>query len=87
MDTFLARGRVHSSKTVSDTDAGLHESVCAENSLQNRLTHVLTHNRICCLCNSKWQCCYYRKRARLKSDSEAVNDVLVVHGFSIGYKA
>ena len=46
MDTFLARGRVHSCKTVSDTDAGLRESVCAEISLQNRLTHILTHNRL-----------------------------------------
>ena len=26
-------------------------------------------------------------KSGLKSDSEAVNDVLVVHGFSIGYKA
>ena len=46
VDTFLARGRVHSCKTLSGTDAGLHESVCTEISLQNRLTHILTHNRI-----------------------------------------
>ena len=30
VDTFLARGRVHSYKTVSGTDAGLHESVGAK---------------------------------------------------------
>ena len=38
--------RVHGWPAASGTDAGLRESVCAEISLQNRLTHILTHNRI-----------------------------------------